>query len=60
LLVVNETLYVPGTLYETTGFCNVEVEGVPPEKDQFHAVGDNREASVKIIGEPTQATVSCA
>jgi hypothetical protein len=35
---VNVTLYQPGVLNTTVGFCDVEVEGVAPGIDQFHEV----------------------
>src|SRR5258705_10178253 len=39
LVLVSVTLYVPGALYVTVGFCAVDVVGVPPGKLHDHDVG---------------------
>ena len=38
-MLVSVTLYVPGVLYVTVGFCTVDVAGVPPGKLHDHDVG---------------------
>ncbi len=37
-LTVNVTLYVPGMLYTTLGFCAVELAGLPPGNDHVLVV----------------------
>ena len=36
LLTVRVTEYAPGELYTTTGFCSVELDGVPPGNNQLN------------------------
>ena len=39
-VAVSVAPYVPTTLYVTTGFCKVEVAGVPPANAHDHDVGE--------------------
>jgi len=47
LVAINMTLYVPGVVHNTDGFCTVLVAGFPPANVQLHAVGAGEERSVK-------------
>jgi hypothetical protein len=50
LVTCRLTVYVPGTVYDTTGFCIVEVDGVTPvpENVQLQLEGLPVERSVKL------------
>ena len=37
---IKVTGYVPAALYVITGFCSVELAGVPPGNDQVHELGE--------------------
>lgn len=45
---VKETVNVPGVVQTTEGFCNVDVDGVPPTKLQAQVVGVGEEISVNV------------
>ena len=49
---------IPVELYVIVGFCDVEVEGVPPSKVQSHEEAFPRDRSVKLIGFALQAVSS--
>ena len=51
-LTVSVAPYEPGELYVTTGFCNVEVAGVPPGKDHDQLVTSPVELSENCTGWP--------
>ena len=59
-VATNVTVYSPGSLYVTVGFCSVEVAGVPPSKVHDHDVGILVERSVNVTELPKGTIVSDA
>ena len=52
---VSVTSYIPGVLYCTDGFCEVEVDGEPPGKSQVQVSGSPPQVrSLKFTVEPVQ------
>lgn len=60
LLTVSVTVYAPGVLYTTLGFCAVELEGFPPGNDQLYAVGAPLEVLVNCTVSGPQPLVGAA
>src|SRR5688572_21703666 len=58
LVTVSDTLYTPGVLYVIAGgVANVEVAGIPPEKDHEYEVGLYVDKLVNVTEAPAVTVV---
>jgi len=59
-VAVRVTGYMPAVAYVTTGFCKMEVAGVPPVKVHCQELGELVERSVNVTAPPAQSVVGAA